>query len=764
MVPEFRVIVSIVSTPNFLNGVRKIEQAIPLTPNLQCSHDIACLPAGSRVLRRYEQGVSGNCLSPQQVDLEYCDQVPGPPSFSPMGASSPAGPEVAAPRDSRVSSRASSSPLVRSIVGIPWTCQEFIQKAVEAKHPRHMMCGLPAALQETIDYLSKSSPAEIGADRTAEMRKWVQLAKESEEEEMSAKSMMAAHCAEILKSKRVSLFAKMLAAAGHEDESIAKEMRSGFLLGGPIPRSEAFRVKRTSASLTMDDLHEQAPRLRQGILASTKSLGDAELDAATYEATISEVDRGWLEGPLPESSLGPRSLVTRRFGIRQGQKIRPIDNYLESGMNSTSSATDTITVHTADCIAAGLSYRLGNDTKCKDSGLLIRTWDLQKAYKNLPLATEALDDAFLCIFNPAAGAGEIFKQRVLPFGSRHSVHGFCRVSLGLWRVAVTLLRLQTSVYFDDFVNSEIPCLSKLHEVCMDLLFKLLGWAIAGDKEVQFGSIAKVLGLKVDLSEAHLGRVFMTNTDSRRDEMFETISHILDDDFLSKKKGEQLRGRLQFAECQIAGRTSGMALKRLSRFVASGGGKLDDQIRATLLTLRDRVMFAAPRCVNANLQHVLHLYVDASNDDGKTGLGGILINEMGNMLGFFSEWASDKVRGIMNPDSRNPIFEFECLAVFLGLKVWGQFCSGCNLVIFTDNEAALSCLIKGSSDNSYGGRLVSLIHELCDEVNCNVWYERVNTCSNVADGPSRGQLSKSWGDRIEVDVENITCSALGAWGD
>ena len=73
--------------------------------------------------------------------------------------------------------------------------------------------------------------------------------------------------------------------------------------------------------------------------------------------------------------------------------------------------------------------------------------------------------------------------------------------------------------------------------------------------------------------------------------------------------------------------------------------------------------------------------------------------MGNMLGFFSEWASDKVRGIMNPDSRNPIFEFECLAVFLGVKVWGQLCTGCNLVIFTDNDAALLCLIKGSSDNS-----------------------------------------------------------------
>ena len=31
-------------------------------------------------------------------------------------------------------------------------------------------------------------------------------------------------------------------------------------------------------------------------------------------------------------------------------------------------------------------------------------------------------------------------------------------------------------------------------------------------------------------------------------------------------------------------------------------------------------------------------MDASNDDGKTELGGILINEMGNMLRFFSKWA------------------------------------------------------------------------------------------------------------------------------
>ena len=60
---------------------------------------------------------------------------------------------------------------------------------------------------------------------------------------------------------------------------------------------------------------------------------DPEIDRGTYEATLDEVSRGWLTGPIPEEDLKPNSLVTRRFGVLQNNKIRPIDNYLESGLN-----------------------------------------------------------------------------------------------------------------------------------------------------------------------------------------------------------------------------------------------------------------------------------------------------------------------------------------------------------------------------------------------------------------------------------------------
>ena len=104
---------------------------------------------------------------------------------------------------------------------------------------------------------------------------------------------------------------------------------------------------------------------------------------------------GWLDGPIPEESLSSTALVTRRFGVVQNGKIRQIDNYLESGLNATASASDTIMVHTADCVAAGLARRLEVDLKCRSHRLLIRTWDLRKAYKRLPLSSSALDDSFL---------------------------------------------------------------------------------------------------------------------------------------------------------------------------------------------------------------------------------------------------------------------------------------------------------------------------------------------------------------------------------
>ena len=62
----------------------------------------------------------------------------------------------------------------------------------------------------------------------------------------------------------------------------------------------------------------------------------------------------------------------------------------ESGLNSTASASDTITLHSTDSIAAGLAYRLKPRCKCAVRHLVLEAWDFHKVFKNLPLSTKAL--------------------------------------------------------------------------------------------------------------------------------------------------------------------------------------------------------------------------------------------------------------------------------------------------------------------------------------------------------------------------------------
>ncbi|CAJ1378323.1 unnamed protein product, partial [Effrenium voratum] len=95
-----------------------------------------------------------------------------------------------------------------------------------------------------------------------------------------------------------------------------------------------------------------AKRIRTGIIHSVRSSGDLEMDNALYEVTQEELRTGWLHGPYRPSDLSESATVTRRFAVRQNNKIRPIDDYTESLVNSTSASGETITLHGVETICA----------------------------------------------------------------------------------------------------------------------------------------------------------------------------------------------------------------------------------------------------------------------------------------------------------------------------------------------------------------------------------------------------------------------------
>ena len=140
--------------------------------------------------------------------------------------------------------------------GVPWTPEQFVQKASHARHPRDLLQCIPAELKESIDYHLNSSPADVAKSRTESMRRWVLRAKELRD--LGEDLPMNDRCRRILGSKSMLLSSEMLGPSGYGDQQICKDIADGFELLGTMPRSGVMPAKIVVASVGIDELRQVA--------------------------------------------------------------------------------------------------------------------------------------------------------------------------------------------------------------------------------------------------------------------------------------------------------------------------------------------------------------------------------------------------------------------------------------------------------------------------------------------------------------------------
>ena len=118
--------------------------------------------------------------------------------------------------------------------------------------------------------------------------------------------------------------------------------------------------------------------------------------------------------------------ISRRFGLVQKRgKIRLIDDFSESGVNSCVGVVESLFLHTVDIACALLKVWFD---ECRvhgsDSGLDTRTYDLASAYRQIGLRASGRGVAYLRVYDPTTCKMRIFQATVLPFGAVRSVHWF----------------------------------------------------------------------------------------------------------------------------------------------------------------------------------------------------------------------------------------------------------------------------------------------------------------------------------------------------
>ena len=549
---------------------------------------------------------------------------------------------------------------------------------------------------------------------------------------------------EVMKTKRLALMRKILVDHEYPDVQIVDDMAAGFQLVGEAPSSSGILPSKfTPADLHVDELSAGAAMAREACRLSTKSSGCKETDSALWSKTLEERDKGWLVGPLEWNDLDADVVVSRRFPLRQGPKIRPIDDYSMSSVNATVGMSEQATTDSVDAISAMLAELMKQLSRAgKSTQVQARSFDLSAAYRQLCVAPSSYRFAHICVFDPLTATAQVFRQVCLPFGSRSAVNAFIRCARCIQWIAARCLYLPTTFYYDDFVVASTPQLSANCESSMSLLLDLLGWRFdrEGPKADTFSSVVTTLGVQFNLADTPQGWFEICNTQKRKEDVLQLIDSTVSSGVLDKKSAQSLRGRLAFAYAQIFGLSGKVALQQISEhaFKLPFCRDISQQLVDALVFLRSRLETGIPRKVFKDVSNTFIVLSDASFEDDKTGgLGGVLVSSSKALISWYSmKLSSDMVAQFMATGQEVAIAELETVALYMCVQLWSDLLKSRHVLFCLDNEVTRFGKIKGYSHASMVSRIVNALCIRFEEGLILPWFLRVPSSANVADFPSR----------------------------
>ena len=632
------------------------------------------------------------------------------------------------------------------IFGMYWSPEQFLAQVSLAGHPQHLLPGISESVQAAVDANVQWPYHDIVIHRCKWFGKYLPLAATLKDEETAISNNMPEPMRAIMRTKRIALLERILQDESYPDMALVQDLKRGFDLVGEIPTSGGvLPPKLVPATMAVEELGSNAGRAQLAMRTSNASSGDKDLDEKLYQKTLDEVAKGWLLGPLDWDSLEANAVVSKRFGLQQGEKLRPIDDYSMSSVNATVTVKDQATADNVDVICAMLLQLMtGLRAHGRSTLLRARSFDLAAAYRQLCIASTSKPFSYICVYNPRRRTNEVFSQICLPFGSKAAVNAFIRCSRCIQLLACKCLLLPTTCYYDDFVIATTPQLQQSSESTMCLLFEMLGWAYdkEGPKADTFSELVSALGVSISLSKTVAGEVEVMNTEKRKTDLVDLINSMLQKGSLQYKEGQVLNGKLAFAHGQIFGLAGKYVLQTVSDHIYAKPFKADisDDLRHALKLFQSRLLTGLPRSINMATKHTRFVLTDAFFEPDKTGgVGGVLCNPRGQVEAWFQFKMGQKdVQPFMSQHQENAIAELETLAVVLAMKLWAPKLCSQHVVFCLDNDVARFGLIKGYSNAAGVTKLVRLASMMCEECMMLPWFLRVASPSNIADFPSRLQ--------------------------
>ena len=661
-----------------------------------------------------------------------------------------------------------------------FTPEEYLTLSANLRHPVDIHPLLPDEFLLGIINLVEKSFEETVDFWRCQVRSLLAMVEDNKREDAKYFEVIDYNVGRVLKGKRLATWKNLLDSIKYADVDLIKHVSEGFKLVGRAPVSGVFLDDPVDPAITMDQFVVDLDMRNHAALRRVSSCGDHGVDVRLFESTMLEIDRGWLAGPFESydllcGHLGRSVVLNRRFPVIQPGKIRPIDDFSESCVNSAFGQSEKVQLHDADLfvamvrvlddICAGHLTRLiladGSVVDVKLHAdwrsaprMLGRTLDLSSAYKQVAVASSDLWLAGGVVWDPYREKPCFFAQRSLPFGSASSVHAFTRCSKAIWKLGIEKFKILWSVYFDDFPTLAPEPLARPMRLMSEVLNQAIGWRISsGDKALDFAEVFQVLGVVFSFGRLGHRESVVTNKPERVKLVQETIDSITAGSF-TKKQAETLRGKLQFMELQVFGRAARTYRGDLDSFIHSGSHV--DMLRRNLSWLVTWLSTAPPRqiCAPASMRPNL-LFTDGAcegvGDDLHLSCGALLVDGSdGSRHMFGVELTGGLADTWLASGKRQLVTEAELMPILLSLTIWDARMRNSKTITFVDSEPAKFICIAGRSHSDSCSAIVRQIARKECELQVWQWYTRVPSQSNPADGASRMLVDTEaarWGAKL-----------------
>ena len=630
--------------------------------------------------------------------------------------------------------------------------EEHLKRAKSLEHPFDSLSVLKDDHSRVVS-LIRENPTELVARRFEALDKLRHWASELETAQARANCKASWTAKKLGLKPKTELMRRLQDLLEIEDREVPDACLQGLKITGPASESNFFEDFEVPPVMSAEDFHShKATRSSQMIervdYMATK--GSPELAKAIWEKTLKEVSKGTMGQPMTLNEVKAiyqdDFQITPSFGLEQGvneqgqPKFRRIDDHTASGVNQFSRRMQKVPMAMVDYV--GVMVRAV--AQACDS-VYMSTEDMQGAYRQVPLHPSDVRYAITGVYNPQESRVALFEMYGQPFGAGHAVPNFCRVSEWISRMLQRFFHIHVEHFFDDFFIIESRDTIRSGLIVMQEGFRLLGFTLDPDKSQQPSITCPILG--VIFSSAALASERILNIaakPSRLANLRIILDRVLETQELTPAQAGSIVGKFGFLCSTLFGKIGRCCTGafRHRQYSSSTYRGLTPQLVASIHLMKRFLQQSPSRELRLQHKSPVLLYTDASDVPGRTPqrlMGAVLYDPIDGSL-LYSSWAVTPSLVDRWVPKKSYMGQLELLAAPFAFSTWQDRLTNRSVLLYIDNDSAAASLVKGYSPKGDSAEIVGEFWILVASMRSHVYIDRVESKSNIADGPSRNDYS------------------------